>query len=523
MKPRFGRIPREVPRPVSVRQTPPCRIAILFWAFVLQAADGPYRLVNVDVSGLPRVRAVVDGRPARDGSRTLRANDFRLRADGAQMEAPSATRKFRETGNGVALVVALDASQSMNGRPLAAIRQGLAKLVSRRREQDRVAVLSFADDVRWETRWDAAGQAVENTLKTFQTRGKRTALYDGLAEALNELSAESGRNAAFPARQAILVISDGHDEGSRTSLEALTKRLRASRVRLDATGLAWTPAWFPILQSLAASGFGDFRAASTPESLSGMVERGIDMLLDEPVLEFEKPDLPRDGKSHPVGLSHTSGWKEDLNVTLTELPLWKRPLAWGGAAALAGLVGWLLLRGRASQPKPAPANANSPAAAAAVNVKSETAANPRLKFVGQNPPPIARTPTPAEVFDRGAKPEPSPAPPRRAETELAPSASATAPRALRGVQGPYTGQRFELTADEFWIGSRENNQLCLSADPGASGNHACVRREKNILRLYDNGSLNNTWINGRALGRDIVILREGDRVRIGESEFILEA
>jgi pSer/pThr/pTyr-binding forkhead associated (FHA) protein len=91
------------------------------------------------------------------------------------------------------------------------------------------------------------------------------------------------------------------------------------------------------------------------------------------------------------------------------------------------------------------------------------------------------------------------------------------------VEGPYAGQRFELTADEFWIGSRENSHLCLSADPGASGNHACVRREKNILRLYDNGSLNNTWINGRALRRDIVILREGGRVRIGGSEFILEA
>ncbi len=493
----------------------------------LQAADGPYRLVDVDVSGMPRVRVVVDGRPARDGTRSLRANDFRLRADGTQKEAPSGMVKFRETGNGVALVVALDASQSMNGRPLAAIRQGLAKLVSRRREQDRVAVLSFAGDVRWETRWDAAGQAVESALKSFQTRGKRTVLYDGLAEALNELSAESGRNAAFPARQAILVISDGHDEGSRTTLEALLKRLRASRVRLDATGLAWTPAWFPVLQNLATAGFGDFRAASTPESLSGVLERGIDMLLDEPVLEFEKPDLPRDGKSHPLGLSHTSGWKEELNVKLSERPFWKKPLVWGGAGVIAvALLGWLLQRGKASQPASTPAAANVKSPPAAVNVKSEVA-NPRLKFVGHagspDPPPIPRAPTPAEVFDRGAKPAPSPAPPRRAETDLAPSASAAAPRALRGVEGPYTGQRFELTGDEFWIGSRENNHLCLSADPGASGNHACLRREKNILRLYDNGSLNNTWVNGRALGSDIAVLREGDRIRIGASEFVLEA
>jgi pSer/pThr/pTyr-binding forkhead associated (FHA) protein len=76
---------------------------------------------------------------------------------------------------------------------------------------------------------------------------------------------------------------------------------------------------------------------------------------------------------------------------------------------------------------------------------------------------------------------------------------------------------------EFWIGSAANNHLCLSADDGISGNHACIRTEQSFRRLYDNGSLNNTWLNGRAIGQEVALLQPGDRLRLGASDFLLEA
>ncbi len=82
--------------------------------------------------------------------------------------------------------------------------------------------------------------------------------------------------------------------------------------------------------------------------------------------------------------------------------------------------------------------------------------------------------------------------------------------------------RFPITEQEFWIGSAANNHLCMPADEGVSGNHACIRTEPPFRRLYDNGSLNNTWVNGRALGQEVAVIQPGDRIRLGASDFLLE-
>ena len=90
---------------------------------------------------------------------------------------------------------------------------------------------------------------------------------------------------------------------------------------------------------------------------------------------------------------------------------------------------------------------------------------------------------------------------------------------LVAVAGPYTGQRFQINASEFWIGSSPNNHLCLSQDPAVSGNHACIRCEERFHRVFDNGSLNGTYVNGQLIGHEPTLVRSGDRIRIGQSDF----
>jgi pSer/pThr/pTyr-binding forkhead associated (FHA) protein len=110
--------------------------------------------------------------------------------------------------------------------------------------------------------------------------------------------------------------------------------------------------------------------------------------------------------------------------------------------------------------------------------------------------------------------------PARAGTVMAPSTAET--MGLTALAGPLAGQTFELNVTDFWIGSAANNHLCLSADPAVSGNHACVRTEGAFRRIYDNGSLNNTWVNGKPVGTSAVLLHTGDRITIGQSEFIFQ-
>lgn len=494
----------------------------LFLVFALSAlaavGQSAFRLTAVDASELPRVFAFVDRQA---NAKPLEAGEFFLLTDGKMGPAAIATPTFRETGAGVALIVALDASGSMRGRPLEAIRQGLARLVSRKRKEDRVAVLSFANDMRWETRWKADADTVQSSFRNLTSRGTQTHLYDAVAAALDELQTAED----LPVRHAVLLISDGHDEGSTARLRDISRRVSESRVRLDTAGVANSPGWFTVLRQLATAGRGEFHEAAGPDALGNIIEQGIDRLLDAPVLEFKAEDIAQDGKEHRIGVTHkATSWRDDLPVKLAK-GFWRQPAVWAGAIALllaTAFAGYMIIgrSGTTSQPaRPTVpvANKATPPSEPARRIL-EPRERPQPAASPQAPPLSAPTAT-------AAAPPPPWAPPLtatpRQPTEFT-SSREVVPGLLRVTGGPYTGQHVALTEPEFWIGSESNNHFCLSADAGVSGNHACIRREGNILRLYDNGSLNDTWVNGRRVGSEAVMLRAGDQLRIGASELKVE-
>jgi hypothetical protein len=267
-----------------------------------------------------------------------------------------------------------------------------------------------------------------------------------------------------------------------------------------------------------------------------MLSHGIDALLDMPVVEFETQNLSGDGKVHQLGIEYLpTHWRDQVAVTLPQWSFFRLRRLWIGAG-----VGALLLIcvvayfRRRPQPHAAPVSSPvvQPAPPAAQPAKSatrpptvaETVMDPR-KVPSQRIPTAVEQPVaqPSLAASAAAAPVLPAQPSPRAATILAASQPDGLASFLAGTSGPYAGQRFSVSAQEFWIGSSANNHLCLNADPGVSGNHACIRREDRFVRIYDNGSLNNTIVNGRPIGKEVVLLRVGDRVRFGQSEFVLEA
>jgi uncharacterized protein YegL len=503
------------------------RIAPVFllplMAASLAAADATWRLSGIDVSSLPRVYAVLDSQSSSPAVPPLQASDFRLLEDGKASDPAIGTVRFGNTGMGLALVVAIDVSPSMQGRPLNAIRDGLQRLVGRKRNNDRITVLSFANDIRWETRWDATPETMKETFRNLHVRGDATRLYDAIAQSMDEISTEARQDANFPARASILVLSDGHDEGSRATLTQLVNRLRSSRIRLDAAGVGRQPLWLRNLQTLARAGFGGYRPAATPDDLENVLGHGIDALLDIPALEFRARKISADGKSHKLGVENLrTRWQDQMAVDAPQVSAIKNWRIWGGIAGILLIGGAIAVRRSrvqrtepaqapvaAVRPSPPPARPRTETVLEKTSERAAATAIPASMPFAPSPRPIAAT---------------MPSKPQRMGTVLAPGNTAgAAPAALAVSAGPYAGQRFVIASEEFWIGSAANNHLCLSADPGVSGNHACIRREERFLRLYDNGSLNDTLVNGRPIGPEVVLLRAGDRIRIGQTEFSLES
>lgn len=169
-------------------------------------------------------------------------------------------------------------------------------------------------------------------------------------------------------------------------------------------------------------------------------------------------------------------------------PVAAAPLMPGAQIQVGNTMLQFLLRGNAPAPSYAPIP--GPAVAQPMPVPSV--------------PPLQPSPMPSM---------PSPSMPT---TVMAPPAAAGP--ALVAVDGPLRGQRFPLVG-VLEIG-RESTGLPLPFDSGVSRRHATISVAPTGLLLNDLGSTNGSFVNGVRVSTSL--LRPGDRVRFGGSEFVVE-
>lgn len=453
-------------------------------------------------------------------------SDLVLVEDGTRSGTALSVRKFSDTGQGVAVLLAMDASGSMRGKPLNAVRAGLGQFVSKARDNDRTAVLTFADDLKWETTWSSTREETRDKLAKIEARGRYTVLWDALDAALDDLNKPN-----LPARRHLVVISDGHDEGSKKSLEEVIAKALRLRIPIDAIGMTRSnPRYLENLQALSAQTQGSYTSAPNLDVLTQMVGSSIDRMLESPVARFRAEKIKPDGAQHTFGVYWKTIDKQDemsAAVPADEVPgtsqhntpATQRRRQWliAGIALVAGLgalllaLAALLLRRRK------------------ISAQAFVDTAPPVPFTGFPAPPAdARFPTPAP-------PAPPPSVILPAAVEDPPQAARQKPRAqtqyaavfpghaalLIGKSGPLADQTFRINRQEFWIGAAENNDLRID-DDAVSSNHACLRFEGETLRIFDNHSTNNTRVNGSIVGETARILFPGDEIQIGRTVFILE-
>jgi hypothetical protein len=90
---------------------------------------------------------------------------------------------------------------------------------------------------------------------------------------------------------------------------------------------------------------------------------------------------------------------------------------------------------------------------------------------------------------------------------------------LIALGGPLKGQRYIVDKPNFRVGRNAGNDLVVASDDSVSSNHASLRYENGGLFLYDQGSLNGTYLNEQRVSASPAMVRQGDRIRMGESVF----
>lgn len=180
----------------------------------LALADGELKvsIMAVDYSKFPDVTAIVmadlHGRPIAD----LRPEDIRVEDLGVPAQVLSVRRAGTETP--LALVLVIDTSGSMGqeyGGGLAQAQEAAITLLGSLQPGDRVALISFANDVVVQVPFTQDRGAVINAIRGLQAYGN-TALYQAVAEA----AWLAGEASLF--RRAVIFLTDGQDFGGRSQV-----------------------------------------------------------------------------------------------------------------------------------------------------------------------------------------------------------------------------------------------------------------------------------------------------------------
>jgi Ca-activated chloride channel family protein len=157
----------------------------------------------------------------------LRREDFTVYEDGKLQDVSH----FSNDRVPVSLGLLLDTSGSMSAEKMAAARSAIDRLIYELLDKDdELFLVEFATNARVIQGWTTDRRLISRGVREVSAAGG-TAIYDAVATAIPTAQAGTHR------KKALLVISDGNDTNSTTSVGVLRQQIRESDVLVYALGI----------------------------------------------------------------------------------------------------------------------------------------------------------------------------------------------------------------------------------------------------------------------------------------------
>ena len=189
-------------------------------------AQGSFRLTEAQAA-FPE-RAYIVSLPAR---MHLDSNQVRVFENGQRVSDLSVLAAQAAAGGEFGVVLVIDASNSMRGKPLEEALRAARAFAARRSPHEQVAIVTFNHATRIALPFTNDAARIEEALAKAPQLGSDTHIYDAVDTATKLI-----RDAHISAGS-IVVMSDGTDEGSRLSEAAVARAARKAHIRVFTVGL----------------------------------------------------------------------------------------------------------------------------------------------------------------------------------------------------------------------------------------------------------------------------------------------
>ncbi len=289
-----------------------------------QKKDGTWRAITVDVPegykvqaragyrapSPPPIRPTIEFHVTNDEQQyvALAATDFVVVEDGVQQKVDT----FHEALDPVSIVLTLDASGSMV-KAADTVRETAREFVRAVRKEDRLALVTFADDVRIGHVLSSDRSLSMSAIDSYIAKGG-TALYDGLWDSLLQLKKEAGR-------RAIVLLTDGRDEnnpgtapGSVHTFDEVLTLTREVGATVFAVGLG-PKLDGAVIERLAALSGGQAYFSANVAELGATFARIVENLRQRYVVSYSSSNSDRNGEWRTVEIRPR---EPGLVVTATE-------------------------------------------------------------------------------------------------------------------------------------------------------------------------------------------------------------
>lgn len=233
-------------------------LAAAVLAPVAAGADTGLRLVEAGGSAFPD-RAYILTLPQQ---RALTAADVRVRENGDLVAGATLDRAGAAgAGKRFAVVLAVDASTSMRGRPLEKAMAAARAFALRTDAYQELAAVAFNDTTRVLLPFSDDVERIQGALSVTPKVEYWTRMYEALDRAIALV-----RDARFQSAS-IVLLSDGQELGSAGTLEGAVERARKAGVRVFGVGLDSRFFDATALRRLAEGTGGRYLQADSPDDL----------------------------------------------------------------------------------------------------------------------------------------------------------------------------------------------------------------------------------------------------------------
>ncbi len=211
-------------------------------------------LASVDASAFPTIRATVVSSAGGSAVPALTENG-----------APVVGVTAENLGRAKAVVLAVDDSRSMRGKPLAAAAAAARDFVAHKPRADQIAVVAFGPQPLTLSTLSSATIDADTALRNLGVAGRQgTALYDTIVAAAAQL-----RDSPLAGR-VLIVLTDGRDVSSGATLQQAIAAARAANAAVYPIGMEGRGFDRAALEQLAGATGGRYYGAASADALAGV-------------------------------------------------------------------------------------------------------------------------------------------------------------------------------------------------------------------------------------------------------------